>query len=77
VVHAHPDPRRLLAAAAAAFALMLVALALPPATAELDLRLGGDGSQAAPDAAPAVVRPAPSQPRWLTAPLDPPAFTIR
>jgi hypothetical protein len=76
-VHAHPDPRRLLAAAAAAFALMLVALALPSATADLDLRLGGAGSQAAPDAAPAVTQPAPAQPRWLTDPLSPPAFTTR
>jgi hypothetical protein len=75
-VHAHPDPRRLLAAAAAAFTLMVVALALPSATADLDLRLGG-GSQAAPDAAPAVTQTAPSQPRWLTDPLSPPTFTTR
>jgi len=79
-VHAHPDPRRFLSAAAAAFALMLVALVLPPATADLDVGLGGGGSQASPNAAPAapvVVRSAPSQPRWLTDPLSPPAFTVR
>ena len=76
-MHAHPDPRRLLAAAAAAFALMLVALVLPSATADLNLRLGGAGSQAASEAAPAVVQAAPSQPRWLTDPLSPPAFTTR
>lgn len=76
-MHAHPDPRRLLAAAAAAFALMLAALVLPSATADLDLGLGGAGPQAAPDAAPAITRPAPSQPRWLADPLSPPAFTMR
>ena len=76
-MHAHPDPRRLLAAAAAAFALMLAALVLPSATADLDLRVGGSGPEASPDAAPAVTRPAPSQPRWLADPMSPPAFTVR
>ncbi len=76
-MHAHPDPRLLLAAAAAAFTLMLAALVLPSATAYLDLRLGAGGSQAAPDAAPAVTRTGPSQPRWMSDPLSPPAFTTR
>jgi hypothetical protein len=76
-MHAHPDPRRLLATAAAAFALMLAALVLPSATADLDLRMGGAGPEAAPDTAPATTRPAPSQPRWLTDPMSPPAFTMR
>jgi hypothetical protein len=76
-MHAHPDPRRLLATAAAAFALMLAALVLPSATADLDLRAGGAGPEAASDAAPAAMQPAPSHPRWLADPLSPPAFTMR
>jgi hypothetical protein len=77
-VHAHPDPRRLLAAAAAALALMLGALVLPAATADLDLRLGGGGAPSAGDAGPALVaRQAPAQPRWSTDPLSPPRFAAR
>ena len=73
----HPDLRGLLAAACATLLLMIAALTLPPAAGEFDLGLGG-GSEAAPGAAsPVVVRPATSEPRWVTAPLSPPAFTIR
>jgi hypothetical protein len=77
-VHAfHPDVRRLVAAAVAAFMLTIAALALPSAAGDLQLGLGG-GSEGAPGAAsPVVVRPAPSQPRWVADPLSPPAFTIR
>ena len=76
-MHAHPDPRRILAAALAAIGLMLAALALPTATADLDLRLGGGGSSADRATAPAVVRPSASPPRWLSDPLAPPAFSAR
>jgi hypothetical protein len=71
----HPDPRRLLAAAGAALALMLGALALPPVAGDLDLRLGG--GPAADDPAPALVRTAPSEPRWVADPLSPPSFPTR
>jgi hypothetical protein len=74
-VHAfHPDLRRLLAAAGAALLLMAAALTLPPAAGELELGLGG-GSEAAPTAP--IVQEAPSQPRWVTDPLSPPALTVR
>ncbi len=71
----HHDPRRLLAVAAAALALTIATLALPSVAGDLDLSSGG-GSQAAP-AAPAEVRSAPAQPRWVADPLTPPSVTAR
>lgn len=71
----HPDIRRLLAAVGAACLLMIAAPTLPPAAGELELGLGGRSPAASSAAGPPMVRPAPSQPRWVADPLSPPAFT--
>jgi hypothetical protein len=69
----HLDPR-LLIATVAALLLTLVVVMLAPSLPEIELG-SSSGSASAPSlAAPAAQTGATGEPRWVTAPMRPPAF---
>jgi hypothetical protein len=68
----HLDPRLVIASVAALLLTMIVMLA--PSLPEIELG-SSSGSAAAPSlAAPAAQTDVTGEPRWVTAPMRPPAF---
>lgn len=77
-MHAHPDPRHILAATLGALILTVMTFMLASGLGSLDLSAGSGGSDAAPAAVSEAAAPERSgPPAWLDDPLASPLDRLR